>query len=202
MQAQADSQNRPFQIHLSTALILSLEAGVIMWANFTARATKIWSGNPRMPDDTVLRVEYGWPVKVSESATYTPCGPPNAGEYVYGRVEAWVPTQRRNGALEVIVDLAVALFILRFTFCYCERNAQGPAKPPQSRAPWLRLHLLTAAIIGIIIVVPFLGSNDERYLNVFAAELSLVIVALVFELTLYCKITGPKLFTSLLFSNQ
>ena len=106
-----------FQIHLSTAIVLMIAAGIVLWANTGGRASpniKGYSGGGW------LEQRYGWP---SEAArTYLPV---EGGEW---SIETSDTVWRIQG---VAIDLAVALVILFAVGFVCERLIRRRAAQKQ-----------------------------------------------------------------------
>jgi hypothetical protein len=187
-----DAERSPFQIHLSTALILLLQVGVLMWLSCPSRSNKIWSPNPRMRDDTVLRQEWGWPVR--SWITESPSGPPTPTEYVGGYSNVSVI---QFGVIGMTVDFAVGALALGFTLALLERRKQ---KPQNRHIPWLRIHFLSFVIACVMILPIVIYVDSGGYFDLgehYRAEFNLLILLIAFELSIRRNITGPKLFSLL-----
>jgi hypothetical protein len=172
-----------FQIHLSTLLLLSLEVGALLLLSFPVRSKRIWSPDPRMPDDTVLRQEWGWPYKLVEIDVLA--GPPKPGEYVGG----YSGKMREAGFAAVIINGIVCFLVLAFTTVALEQKICGD-KQPRTQSQ-LRQHMLTVAILVSFVFLCFVPPPDNELRN---HKLALGLVGAAFEFCLWQGITGPKLF--------
>ena len=173
-----------FQIHLSTALILLLETGFLMWLSVPASSVKMWSATPRFADDTVLRQTWGWPIRVI--VTETPAGKPEPIEYVSGRTDA--PTIG-NEMLGLFTNLVIYLLILSLTAANLQPNIQFFS--------WVKNHALSIAIVASATCVAAISEHSIG--DICVGELLLAVTIVVYETTLYLRITGPILFSILLF---
>jgi hypothetical protein len=177
-------QRRFFQIHLSTAVILSLEVGVLLFLSLPSSSKRIWSPDPRMRDDTVIRQEWGWPVQ--SIVIDTPAGPPRPDEYVGG----YETPRTQAGAFGVVADALISLVILGYTAAFSEHRISGKVNVEIKRL-WFRRHLFTIIIVALLCTLPTLNPEDR---NLWLGNTALIVVCTAFELCLLQNITGPELF--------
>ena len=95
-------RRKRFQIHLSTAMVMMLVAGALIWANITARLGLVEGKKGR----EWFVVSYGWPLGAVHRVAFWY----EDNEEYPPRI--WVPG--------VVVDIAVALAILFAVWFFCE----------------------------------------------------------------------------------
>ena len=178
------------QIHLSTAMILLLEIGILMWAMVPTRTYKMWSPDPQVVNDTITRREWGWPIRSMVSDT--PSGRAGETEYVFG----YGPPPNQFRVIGFVIDSCVALLILGITTVVCERKYQKTEF--LHTAPGIRRHLMTVLLFGLIAHFSFIGTGFSVHYY-FDGIVEFFLVAVLFEFSLNFKITGPILFSILIF---
>ena len=127
------SKSRFFQIHLSTAILLTFVAGGLLWANVPMSQELIDIG---FGDGEHLVSYRGWPC----------C--------IYGHIEVIEVTNSPWNVKHLLINVGIAVAILISTAFLCEFSMRNPR-------PTLRPHILTIASL-VIAVGMLTWMNDQR----------------------------------------